>query len=138
MRIVLDDFGSGYSSLGHLRRFPIDAIKIDRSFVEGLGTQSRDAAIVGAILPMARALDIDVVAEGVENESKLAHLYALGCRQAQGYLFARPAPMADIAPLVREAGSTGAERPRAPADAAPTGPASRPPWPPVTPRTPAA
>ena len=114
VRIVLDDFGSGYSSLGHLRRFPIDAIKIDRSFVEGLGTQSRDAAIVGAILPMARALDIDVVAEGVENESKLAHLYALGCRQAQGYLFARPAPMADIAPLVRKAGSMSAERPARP------------------------
>ncbi len=114
VRIVLDDFGSGYSSLGHLRRFPIDAIKIDRSFVEGLGTQSRDAAIVGAILPMARALDLDVVAEGVENESKLAHLYALGCRQAQGYLFARPAPMADIAPLVHKAGSTSANRPAHP------------------------
>ena len=114
VRIVLDDFGSGYSSLGHLRRFPIDAIKIDRSFVEGLGTQSRDAAIVGAILPMARALDLDVVAEGVETESKLAHLYALGCRQAQGYLFARPAPMAEIAPLVRKAGSTSADRPAHP------------------------
>ncbi|HEX5908840.1 MAG TPA: EAL domain-containing protein, partial [Thermoleophilaceae bacterium] len=110
VRIVLDDFGSGYSSLGHLRRFPIDAIKIDRSFVDGLGTQSRDAAIVGAILPMARALDIEVVAEGVESETKLAHLYALGCRHAQGYLFARPAPMAEIAPLVRRAGSTAADR----------------------------
>lgn len=110
VRIVLDDFGSGYSSLGHLRRFPIDAIKIDRSFIDGLGTQSRDAAIVGAILPMARALDLEVVAEGVESESKLAHLYALGCRHAQGYLFARPAPMSEIAPLVRQASSRGADR----------------------------
>ncbi len=110
VRIVLDDFGSGYSSLGHLRRFPIDAIKIDRSFIEGMGTQSADAAIVGAILPMARALDLSVVAEGVETEGKLAHLYALGCRHAQGFLFARPAPMAEIAPLVRAAGSAGAER----------------------------
>ena len=114
VRIVLDDFGSGYSSLGHLRRFPIDAIKIDRSFIDGLGTQSRDAAIVGAILPMARALDLEVVAEGVETESKLAHLYALGCRHAQGYLFARPAPMAEIAPLVRRAGSADADRPAHP------------------------
>ncbi|HYI36185.1 MAG TPA: EAL domain-containing protein [Thermoleophilaceae bacterium] len=114
VRIVLDDFGSGYSSLGHLRRFPIDAIKIDRSFVDGLGTPSRDAAIVGAILPMARALDLEVVAEGVESESKLAHLYALGCRHAQGYLFARPAPMAEIAPLVHRAASAAAERPAHP------------------------
>ncbi len=114
VRIVLDDFGSGYSSLGHLRRFPIDAIKIDRSFVDGLGTQSRDAAIVGAILPMARALDLAVIAEGVETESTLAHLYALGCRHAQGYLFARPAPMAEIAPLVRSAGSAAANRPTHP------------------------
>ena len=95
---------------GPPRRFPIDAIKIDRSFVDGLGTQSRDAAIVGAILPMARALDLEVVAEGVESESKLAHLYALGCRHAQGYLFARPAPMSEIAPLVRQAGSAAADR----------------------------
>jgi len=113
-QIVLDDFGSGYSSLGHLRRFPIDAIKIDRSFIAGLGTQSRDAAIVGAILPMARALDLTVVAEGVETEGKLAHLYALGCRQAQGFLFARPAPMAQIADLVKAAGSVQAERPTHP------------------------
>ncbi|MGI8845079.1 MAG: EAL domain-containing protein, partial [Thermoleophilaceae bacterium] len=110
-RIVLDDFGSGYSSIGHLRRFPIDVIKIDRSFIAGLGTQSRDAAIVGAILPMARALDLNVVAEGVETEGKLAHLYALGCRQAQGFLFARPAPMAEIAELVKAAGSAEAHRP---------------------------
>jgi len=109
-RIVLDDFGSGFSSIGHLRRFPIDVIKIDRSFIQGLGTQSRDAAIVGAILPMARALDLKVVAEGVETEGKLAHLYALGCRQAQGFLFARPAPMAQIVDLVKAAASAGASR----------------------------
>jgi EAL domain-containing protein (putative c-di-GMP-specific phosphodiesterase class I) len=102
-RIMLDDFGSGYSSIGHLRRFPIDAIKIDGSFIDGLGEQSADAAIVGAILPMARALDLAVVAEGVETEGKVAHLYALGCRQAQGFLFARPAPMDEIAALVATA-----------------------------------
>jgi diguanylate cyclase (GGDEF)-like protein len=108
--IVLDDFGSGYSSIGHLRRFPIDAIKIDRSFVAGLGTRSPDAAIVGALLPMARALSLDVVAEGVETEDKLAHLYALGCRHAQGFFFAHPAPAAEVAPMVA-AGELGVPRP---------------------------
>jgi EAL domain-containing protein (putative c-di-GMP-specific phosphodiesterase class I) len=109
-RIVLDDFGSGYSSIGHLRRFPIDAIKIDRSFIDGLGEQSPDAAIVGAILPMARALDLAVVAEGVETEGKVAHLHALGCRQAQGFLFAHPAPMDEVAELVAAAAGPRVEQ----------------------------
>jgi diguanylate cyclase (GGDEF)-like protein/PAS domain S-box-containing protein len=94
--IHLDDFGAGYSSLGHLRRFPIDVLKIDRSFVAGMGTDSQDAAIVAAILPMAAALGLDVIAEGVENEDQVSHLLELGCRRAQGFLFARPAPAEEL------------------------------------------
>ena len=91
--IHLDDFGSGYSSLGHLRRFPIDVLKIDRSFVSGIVDDSQDKAIVAAILPMAAALGLDVIAEGVETQEQASLLRELGCRRAQGFLFARPAPL---------------------------------------------
>ncbi|HLM26779.1 MAG TPA: EAL domain-containing protein [Thermoleophilaceae bacterium] len=97
--IHLDDFGSGYSSLGHLRRFPIDVLKVDRSFVAGIGDDSQDAAIVAAILPMAAALGLDVIAEGVETSAQAAHLLDLGCRRAQGFLFGRPAPAEELPPM---------------------------------------
>ncbi|UJA21532.1 EAL domain-containing protein [Thermoleophilia bacterium SCSIO 60948] len=98
-RILLDDFGAGFSSIGHLRRFPIDGLKIDRSFVAGLGGATQDAAIVAAILPMAKALGIDVVAEGVETNEQLAHLLSLGCREAQGFRFAHPTPAGELVPM---------------------------------------
>jgi predicted signal transduction protein with EAL and GGDEF domain len=99
--ILLDDFGTGYSSLSHLRRFPIDALKVDRSFVMHLGLEEDDFAIVRAIAAMADALGLEVVAEGVETAEQAAEAHALGCEFAQGYYFARPAPAAEIESLIR-------------------------------------
>ena len=90
VRIELDDFGTGYSSLTYLRRFPIDAVKIDRSFVSGLVTSPEDSAIVGAVISMGRSLGLHVIAEGVETSAQAEELAALGCALAQGFLFARP------------------------------------------------
>jgi diguanylate cyclase (GGDEF)-like protein/PAS domain S-box-containing protein len=88
--LVLDDFGTGYSSLGYVKRFPIDVLKIDRSFVEKLGRGREDDAIVGAVLSMGRALGLEVVAEGVETGDQARQLQSMGCSLAQGFLFARP------------------------------------------------
>jgi diguanylate cyclase (GGDEF)-like protein len=92
VRVSLDDFGTGYSSLAYLKRWRVDALKIDRSFIRDLVTDSSDLAIVGAIIAMARHLRIDVIAEGVEGFPQLETLRGLGCRLAQGFLFAEPAP----------------------------------------------
>jgi diguanylate cyclase (GGDEF)-like protein len=100
VKIALDDFGTGFSSLSYLRSFPFDRIKIDRSFVMDLGTREDATAIVRAILGLGRSLHIPVTAEGVETPDQLAHLQAEGCAQAQGYLFSRPIPAADITPLI--------------------------------------
>jgi diguanylate cyclase (GGDEF)-like protein/PAS domain S-box-containing protein len=99
--VHLDDFGAGFASLGHLRRFPVDTLKIDRSFIGGLGGPSQDATLVSAILPMSRALGLNVVAEGVETDTQLAHLSSLGCRLVQGFLFARPSGLDDVRALIR-------------------------------------
>jgi EAL domain-containing protein (putative c-di-GMP-specific phosphodiesterase class I) len=96
VRIVLDDFGTGYSSLRHVQRFPIDAIKIDRSFVQTLGGRHADEAIVASIAGMAAAFDLDVVAEGIERREQAERAHALGCRLAQGYYFARPVPPSEV------------------------------------------
>jgi diguanylate cyclase (GGDEF)-like protein len=101
VKILLDDFGTGYSSLSHLQRFPIDALKIDRSFVMHLGTKEDNSAIVRAIAAMANALTLEVVAEGVESAEQAAEAHALGCGLAQGYYFARPAPASEIESLIR-------------------------------------
>jgi EAL domain-containing protein (putative c-di-GMP-specific phosphodiesterase class I) len=93
---VIDDFGTGYSSLGYLKRFPVDSLKVDRSFVEGLGVEPESAAIVNAIVAMAGALSLDVIAEGVETSRQLEELRKLGCAYAQGFHFARPAPAAEL------------------------------------------
>jgi diguanylate cyclase len=100
VRLVLDDFGTGYSSLSYLKRHTIDALKIDRSFVDGLGRDTGDGAIVNAMLSMANALDVGVTAEGVETAAQLARLREHGCRFAQGYLFSRPAPAHELAVLL--------------------------------------
>jgi diguanylate cyclase (GGDEF)-like protein len=96
LRLVLDDFGTGYSSLGYLRSFPLDGVKIDRSFIDGLNDPRDDGAIVRAIIDMCRALKLAIVAEGVESESQLTKLQELGCEFVQGYLLCHPMPAADV------------------------------------------
>ena len=96
LRLLLDDFGTGYSSLSYLKRFELDGIKIDHAFVDGLGTDDGDTAIVEAIAGMAQSLGLELVAEGVETELQLRRLRELGCLRAQGYLFAPPRPAADL------------------------------------------
>jgi EAL domain-containing protein (putative c-di-GMP-specific phosphodiesterase class I) len=93
VRIALDDFGTGYASLTHLQKFPVDAIKIDQSFVRSIATDPGSQAITSAVLELGRRLGKDVIAEGVETEEHADILRAAGCRQAQGYLFARPMPI---------------------------------------------
>jgi diguanylate cyclase (GGDEF)-like protein len=101
--LVLDDFGTGYSSLSHAKHFPIDTLKIDRSFVDGLGSDVEDSAIVAAVISMGRALGLTVVAEGVETQAQAEQLWSLGCPLAQGYHFARPLGADAITALLREA-----------------------------------
>ncbi len=93
VRIVMDDFGTGFSSLNYLRSFPFDKIKIDRSFVNDIAKGGESMAIVKAIIDLARALDIAVVAEGVETEEQLKRLVAEGCHEVKGYYFSKPAPI---------------------------------------------
>ncbi len=95
VRIAIDDFGTGYSSLSYLKRWRVDTLKIDRSFVRDLVTDMSDLAIVSAIIAMARHLHIEVVAEGIEGWQQLEKLQQLGCSYAQGYLFARPVAAED-------------------------------------------
>ena len=97
--IALDDFGTGYSSLSYLQRFPITKIKIDRSFICNLGERAEADAVVAAIVHLSQALNLEVVAEGVETELQRVKLLAAGCSGLQGYLFGRPAPLDDIIAL---------------------------------------
>jgi diguanylate cyclase (GGDEF)-like protein len=101
--VVLDDFGTGYSSLSYLKSFPLDQLKVDRSFIAELSDDTRSAKIVSATVEMARALGMTVVAEGVETPAQLEILQRLGCDYAQGYHFAAPAPAPAIARRIEEA-----------------------------------
>ena len=101
VRLAIDDFGTGYSSLSYLKRFPIDYLKIDKSFIDGLPSDSNDRVITGAIMALGRNLNVKVVAEGVETVDQYAFLAAHGCDELQGFLFARPAPADQIEPLLR-------------------------------------
>ncbi|HVA71166.1 MAG TPA: EAL domain-containing protein [Acidimicrobiales bacterium] len=100
VRLSIDDFGTGFSSLGRLKSYPIDELKVDQGFVKGLGTDASDTALVEAIVAMAHALKLSVTAEGIENESQLAQLRALGCQRGQGYFLARPMTAAAINQLI--------------------------------------
>ena len=106
VRIAIDDFGTGFSSLNSLARLPIDLVKIDKSFVDALGT--RNDAIVGAVVSVAQAFDLDVVAEGVESEEQVAALQRLGCQTGQGFLLGRPLPAMGIQRMLSaKASATG-------------------------------
>ncbi|HEY0519041.1 MAG TPA: EAL domain-containing protein, partial [Ilumatobacteraceae bacterium] len=96
IEIGLDDFGTGYASLTHLRRLPLSFVKIDQTFVQGIGEDQSDERIVSAVIDLAANLGLRSIAEGVETVDQLARLRELGCDQGQGYLFARPLPANDV------------------------------------------
>jgi EAL domain-containing protein (putative c-di-GMP-specific phosphodiesterase class I) len=106
--LAIDDFGTGYSSLAYLRRFPVDTLKIDRSFVERLGEQTDDAALASTIVQLGQSLGMSTVAEGIEEYGQLAALREMGCTYAQGFYFSRPVPAAEAGRLLLETSSTAA------------------------------
>jgi len=106
--LAMDDFGTGYSSLSYLRSYPFDVIKIDRSFVSDIGTDSSNKALIGAAVAMAHGLGLQVVAEGVETDAQLEYLCELGCDFAQGYLFSKPLDSQEILQLLRGSAETSA------------------------------
>ena len=109
VRIAMDDFGTGYSSLAHLKRFPIDTLKIDRSFISDLPGDAGNMAITDAIIAMARTLHLTVIAEGVETRPQFELLRRLGCDEVQGYYFSAPVPKDEATVLLLEASSTNVE-----------------------------
>jgi len=100
VRIAIDDFGTGFSSLGQLRHFPVDMIKVDRSFIQGMEEETKDAAIAANLVTLAHALGVLAIAEGIESDGQLASLKGLGCDLAQGFLFARPMPASQVQHLL--------------------------------------
>jgi diguanylate cyclase (GGDEF)-like protein/PAS domain S-box-containing protein len=100
IRLAIDDFGTGYSNLGHLRRFPVDVLKIDQSFVKGMSGKDDDTPIVEAVISLAKALNLHVVAEGVETAQQMKQLKDMGCDLGQGYYFAKPLPSEAIAEML--------------------------------------
>lgn len=101
-RIALDDFGTGYSSLNYLSSFPVDKIKIDRSFTQSLGITENSSAIVESVVKLGHAMGLTVTAEGVENDAQMNALADAGCNQLQGYLFSQAVPESEIAGLMEQ------------------------------------
>ena len=102
IKLAIDDFGTGFSSLNYLKRLPVDMLKIDRSFVAGIGKNRQDMAIVQTVVFLARALGLEVTAEGVETPLQMRLLRALKCDFGQGYLFAKPLPVDRIDTLLSQ------------------------------------
>jgi EAL domain-containing protein (putative c-di-GMP-specific phosphodiesterase class I) len=100
IRLDLDDFGTGYSSLSYLKDFPVDGVKLDKSFVEGLGDDATDKAVVRTIIEMCHTLGLEVLAEGIETPEQAASLKEMGCDLGQGYYFGRPLPSDEFAELL--------------------------------------
>jgi EAL domain-containing protein (putative c-di-GMP-specific phosphodiesterase class I) len=113
VRLSIDDFGTGYSSLGYVKRFPVDVLKIDRSFISGILHNEDDAALVRAILALASALRVDVVAEGIESQAQAEFLHANGCGCGQGFWFSVPLASADVPAYVKSASALEQLRPAA-------------------------
>lgn len=101
VHIAIDDFGTGYSSLSYLQQFPIQTLKIDRSFVGDIRADETDVSIINAIVAMARGLKLDLIAEGVENRTQLRYLNAQGCSEGQGFFFSKPVPAGEVARMIR-------------------------------------
>ena len=121
VRIALDDFGTGYSSLSYMKRFPIDALKIDQSFVRDMTTDSDDASIVSAVIDMGRSLNMRVVAEGIQTRDQLQFLKDRHCPEGQGFYFAPPVPAEELTGILLEGIVRQAvPRERAPEDVRPT------------------
>jgi EAL domain-containing protein (putative c-di-GMP-specific phosphodiesterase class I) len=108
VRLSVDDFGTGFSSLSYLKRVPVSTVKIDRSFVSGLGHHKSDSSLVAAIIAMASALELEPIAEGVETDDQARRLVDLGCRQAQGNLFCKPVPAEQVPATIERLGLAGA------------------------------
>ncbi|MCL9657185.1 EAL domain-containing protein [Pseudomonas protegens] len=101
VRLAVDDFGTGYSSLSYLRKFPVDVLKIDQSFIHGLSHEPKDAALVSAIIQLGRSLNLSIIAEGVETQEQLAFLKQQGCEEGQGFYFSKALPADSFARLLR-------------------------------------
>lgn len=110
--LAIDDFGVGYSSLGYLRRFDVDVLKLDRSFIQGITTSARELAFVTSIVQLSKLLGVRTVAEGVESASQARKLREIGCDMAQGYFFARPLNVGDVRMFITERDGAGVDRPR--------------------------
>jgi EAL domain-containing protein (putative c-di-GMP-specific phosphodiesterase class I) len=102
VNLALDDFGTGYSSLAYLQRFPIDVLKIDKSFVDGMTRGSERAALVRTIVALSESLQLRSVAEGIEEQNQVDDLRSLGCERGQGYLWAKPLPAHSLGALLTE------------------------------------
>jgi EAL domain-containing protein (putative c-di-GMP-specific phosphodiesterase class I) len=103
IKLSLDDFGTGYSSLGYLKQFPIDVLKIDRSFIQDIQVRDAETGLVKTIIDMGHVLGMEVVAEGVETREQLEYLKKHGCDAVQGFFFSRPLPAGEIVNLLRKA-----------------------------------